>query len=175
MLIALYFAETMWWWHVQPLDYVGCDWWLLTWIDGRKHSFDVDFVLGSHDMQYLRGIQGLGTHTDLYKKVSKHLHEGSDGMCCGQYLAHAGIKGGLIAFLRQTKGNSSYAFRCSQWMFRRGDDKALAALDSAGPGRGRKRNCQSTLGRLSELYQDPLPWCQSNRTPPVESIDIWNS
>ena len=37
----------------------------LTWIDGkRKHGFDVDFVLGNHDMQYLRGIPGPGTHTD---------------------------------------------------------------------------------------------------------------
>ena len=46
----------------------------LTWIDGkRKHGLDVDFVLGNHDMQYLRGIPGPGTHTDLYKEVSEAL------------------------------------------------------------------------------------------------------
>lgn len=67
----------------------------LTWIDGkRKHGFDVDFVLGNHDMQYLRGIPGPGTHTDLYKEVSEALTYMKVQMACvvGNYVVtHAGI------------------------------------------------------------------------------------
>ncbi len=46
----------------------------LAWIDGkRKRGFDVDFVLGNHDMHH-RGIQGLArAPTDLYKEISEAL------------------------------------------------------------------------------------------------------
>lgn len=92
----------------------------LTWIDGkRKHGLDVDFVLGNHDMQYLRGIPGPGTHTDLYKEVfgRAYLYEGSDGMRCGQLCSNTrghnkGV--GLSLSYVRPKGNSLYAFRCSQ-------------------------------------------------------------
>lgn len=55
MLIALCFAgDYVDEWHSNRsimLDAVDD---FLTWIDGkRKHGFDVDFVLGNHDMQYL--------------------------------------------------------------------------------------------------------------------------
>ena len=152
----------------------------LTWIDGkRKHGLDVDFVLGNHDMQYLRGIPGPGTHTDLYKEVSEALTYMKIQMACvvGNYVVtHAGItREWAYRFLtsdqRETPRTLSDALN---EMFRRGDDKALAALDSAGPGRGGSEIASPLWADLSELYQDPLPGVnQIVGHTPVESIDIW--
>ncbi len=153
---------------------------VLTWIDGkRKRGLGVDFVLGNHDMQYLRGIPGPGTHTDLYQEVSEALTYLKVQMACvaGSYLVtHAGItKEWAHRFLmpdqKETPATLSDALN---EMFWHGDDEALAALDSAGPGRGGNEIPGPLWADLSELYQDPLPGInQIVGHTPVESIDIW--
>ena len=127
----------------------------------------------------IKDILGSGTHADLYKEVSEALTYMKVQMACvvGNYVVtHAGItREWAYRFLTSDQRETSRTLSDAlNEMFRRGDDKALAALDSAGPGRGGSEIASPLWADLSELYQDPLPGInQIVGHTPVESIDIW--
>lgn len=158
-------------------DAIDC---LTSWVKGRRsRGLAVDLVLGNHDMCYLLGIPGPGTHTKMYAEASAALGAINATMATtvGDFLVtHAGVTGAWASEHLEASACASAAAVANALnaMFERGTNEELAALYSAGPARGGTGVPSPLWADLSELYQDPLPGiAQIVGHTPVESIEFW--
>lgn len=144
-------------------------------------DFEVNLVIGNHDMQYLRRIPGAGTCTDLYDEVSEILREINvqAATVVGDYLiTHAGVtKQWAKQFLELENGYTAHSV-CAQLnkMFEQGDEASLAALSTAGPKRGGRDLPGPLWADCWELCDDPLPNIdQIVGHTPLACVDKWQT
>ena len=133
-------------------------------------DIEIEFVVGNHDMQYLRRIPGAGTFVELYDEVAESLNEINvkAAATVGDYLiTHAGVTGQWAKRFLELEDDYTARSVCAQLnnMFEQGDEESLAALNTAGPRRGGKDLPGPLWADGSELCDDPLAGHQPNRRP----------
>ncbi|MDJ1121844.1 metallophosphoesterase [Olsenella sp. YH-ols2217] len=150
-------------WDATPEDFERECRALAEWADGRrKQGLDLVFLLGNHDLEYLRGAQGPGTWVELTPYCRKFLHRLNVHVAVedhGWLLTHAGVTRAWARrqlYCAQGTQNPSAAEVADElnWMLS-GNETNLLAM--AGPGRGGSQLPSPLWADLDELLADPLP------------------
>lgn len=144
-------------------------------------DIEIEFVVGNHDMQYLRRIPGAGTFVELYDEVAESLNEINvkAAATVGDYLiTHAGVTGQWAKRFLELEDGYTARSVCAQLnkMFEQGDEESLAALSTAGARRGGKDLPGPLWADGSELCDDPLPGInQIVGHTPLRSVKEWRA
>lgn len=150
-------------WDATPEDFERECAALVKWADKRRaDGLDLVFLLGNHDLEYLRGTQGPGTWIELAPFCRRFLARLSVRVAVedhGWLLTHAGVtrswaRGQLFCTANGARPSAQeIAVELNQIQ----DEGEFNLLAMVGPGRYGRQAPSPLWADLEELLADPLP------------------